>query len=316
MNNLSSKLENILKKANQVFDEAGAEFEINPVDSLFGSDDSDYYWKKIPESARNLSREIQKELMDLGRQVFHATNQSTLTSEADIKDVKLCIKKMKYSIHFRKYYHQDTDIIHNEGEFLGFSPESQSSDQMSDLNDSKSNFYAAHRELQNIIDFIDPDISLDQNQNKERDYPPNTAKYKKNTAFIMMSMDNDQPGLDDIKDAIKEVFLKFDIKAVRADDIEHEDVISKKVLNEIRTSEFLFADLTGARPNVYYEVGFAHALGRRVILYREKGSGLHFDLADYNCPEYENLRELKEKLTKRLEAVTGKSIDRDRTPHH
>jgi hypothetical protein len=61
---------------------------------------------------------------------------------------------------------------------------------------------------------------------------------------------------------------------------------------------------------VYYEVGFAHAIGRRVMLYRKTGTRIHFDLAAYNCPEFKNLSELEEKLIKRLEIVTGKKAKR------
>lgn len=128
----------------------------------------------------------------------------------------------------------------------------------------------------------------------------------------MMWMDPGHPELTDVADSVRSVFRSFGVHAIRADDIEHDGLITERVLNEIKTSEFLFADLTGARPNVYYEIGFAHALGKKVILFRKSGTGIHFDLAGYNCPEYENLRDLQEKLTKRLVSVTNKNISEER----
>jgi nucleoside 2-deoxyribosyltransferase len=107
---------------------------------------------------------------------------------------------------------------------------------------------------------------------------------------------------------IKRSFNNFGISAERADDIEHSGKITEEIINKIRTSEFLYADLTGARPNVYYEVGFAHALSKKVILYRKSGESLHFDLAGYNCPEYKNLVDLEKKLISRLESMTGRKI--------
>lgn len=132
------------------------------------------------------------------------------------------------------------------------------------------------------------------------------ASYNPNTAFILMAMDPSQPELDDVRNTIKEVCGNFGIRALRADDVEHQDKITDLILQYINNSEFLIADLTGERPNVYYEIGYAHATGKRPILYRKQGTTLHFDLSVHNVPEYKNMTELRTLLTKRFEAILGR----------
>ncbi len=132
------------------------------------------------------------------------------------------------------------------------------------------------------------------------------------TAFIFMWMDPTKRDLEEVANTFKEVFSQFGIRAVRADDVEHQDKITDVVLQHIQSSEFLIADMTGERPNVYYEVGYAHAIGKRPILFRRKGMPLHFDLSVHNVPEYENNTELKRLLRRRLEAMTGKNLDQEK----
>jgi hypothetical protein len=136
------------------------------------------------------------------------------------------------------------------------------------------------------------------------DYGANA--FEANTAFILMWMSPEKPELEDVVHAFKDTFAAFGIKALRADDIEHGGVITQVVLERIRAAEFLIADLSGERPNVYYEIGYAHAIGKRPILYRRAGTPLHFDLSVHNVPEYHNITDLRSKLRARLEAMTGK----------
>jgi len=135
------------------------------------------------------------------------------------------------------------------------------------------------------------------------DSVPSTAVIVPKSAFIVMWMDPERPELEDVHSAIVEVCERFGFSAVRADDIQHDERITDIILDKIRTSEIVIADLTGERPNVYYEIGHAHAMRKQPILIRRKGSPLHFDLAVHNVREYRNLTELRAILSKRLSSV-------------
>ena len=122
----------------------------------------------------------------------------------------------------------------------------------------------------------------------------------------MMAIDPNRPELEDVKNGIKEVFNAFGIEAIAADEIEHEGAITDRILDEIDNCEYHIADLTHERPNVYYEVGQAHARQKKVILFRRRGAMLHFDVAHRNCPEYNNTTDLMQQLARRLEAMTNR----------
>jgi len=147
-------------------------------------------------------------------------------------------------------------------------------------------------------------------ENDEMGSDSKETEERSDTAFIMMPMNPDEPRLEDVKNAIKNVCSEFGIAAIRADEVEHSRRITDVVLEHIQRCEFLVADLTHARPNVYYEVGYAHALGKRPILYRSEGADLHFDLSVHNVPEYKNITDLRKKLRKRFEAILGRKSNR------
>lgn len=72
----------------------------------------------------------------------------------------------------------------------------------------------------------------------------------------------------------------------RADDIKSQNNIIGDIIEGIISSDLIVADLTGANPNVYYELGIAHALNKNVILLTQEIDDLPFDLRSYRVISY------------------------------
>lgn len=266
----------------------------------------DAYWDLLSVDLQGQSRALIGQFLPVCASIAQLARASVLTGPEDANEVKEATKRLRASLQLREYFYSEAEVIHDEGTVLGFRPSKQSDNTGISPGRASRLFWDSAEKLSSVLTLIEASPIHEGQHASITNATNNSSKYLTGTAFIMMWMDPKQADLVDVVDTVRSIFLQFDIKAIRADDIEHEGQITDRVLNEIRTSEFLFADLSGTRPNVYYEVGFAHALGKRVILFRKSGTPIHFDLAGYNCPEYENLHDLKEKLTRRLVSLTNK----------
>jgi len=105
---------------------------------------------------------------------------------------------------------------------------------------------------------------------------------------------------------VKPLAQEFGFKVVRVDEIQDGGNISSQVLENIARSQIVFADLSGERPNCYYECGYAHALDKEIIFSIHKGETIHFDLASYRFIQWDTAMELREKLRERLDALTSR----------
>jgi hypothetical protein len=65
---------------------------------------------------------------------------------------------------------------------------------------------------------------------------------------------------------------------IRADDISQPGTIIEQVKRHIEDADFCIGDLSGNNPNVMWELGYAHALGKPVIVLRQGTSDLPFDV--------------------------------------
>lgn len=307
---LSAGLAKLIQEATKFFDAALIECGEETTAHWSDHDENrNMYWDKLTQKDRLLSQKTQETLLSVIALFIPTLKASPVIDESDEKDVRRCVKRMRASLKLRKFSAWDIEVLHDEGAVLGVSPPGQSEDKSNPPIKAREDFFECVELLEGISQLLKitpaniPDGLPEKNPNLSQSYRPNTA-------FIMMPIDKDTPDNEDIYGAYKECFSKYGIKAIRADDIEHEGVITKRIIEEIQTSEFLVGDLTNERPSVYYEIGYAHSLGRRVILYRKSGTSIHFDLAAYNCPEYRNITELKSTLMKRLEETTNRKPEK------
>lgn len=83
----------------------------------------------------------------------------------------------------------------------------------------------------------------------------------------------------------------------RVDEQIFEGSILERVCHQIATADLIVADMSGRNPNVFYEVGYAHALGKRVILLTQTASDIPFDLKHFQHIVYEKrIVALRDKL--------------------
>lgn len=69
-----------------------------------------------------------------------------------------------------------------------------------------------------------------------------------------------------------------------------------RIKSRIETASLVIADLTGANPNVYLEVGYAWGKNRPTLLVAKKGEELRFDVQSQRCLIYKSIQDLAKKL--------------------
>lgn len=127
----------------------------------------------------------------------------------------------------------------------------------------------------------------------------------KPTAFVVMQFSKQYNDL--YAEVIKPVCEVFDITAVRGDEEFGSGIIVADIARHIAESKVIVAEITPTNANVYYEVGYAHALNKPTILIAEKDTKLPFDVSPFRILFYENTiegkRRIEDGFRKHLEAI-------------
>lgn len=109
-------------------------------------------------------------------------------------------------------------------------------------------------------------------------------------------------------EAIKKVADYMDLECLRADDIWDNSTFMQDIFDLIFCARIIIVDFSERNPNVMYETGIAHTLGKVVIPITQSINDIPSDLGHHRALKYlpndEGYRNLSNELYKRIKTIT------------
>lgn len=107
--------------------------------------------------------------------------------------------------------------------------------------------------------------------------------------------------------AVKTACTALHLECVKADDLWENSTFIQDIFELIFTCRIVIADMTGRNPNVFYEIGIAHTLGKTVIPITQSITDLPSDLKHHRALVYhaneQGYKNLTEDIEKRLKTL-------------
>lgn len=97
-----------------------------------------------------------------------------------------------------------------------------------------------------------------------------------------------------------------------AGDLDNQQNVLQDIVEGIYQADVVIADLTGLNPNVFYELGLAHAMNKKVIIITQDLGELPFDIKSYRANEYSlqfnKIQKLVDELRKLLYGAINNNV--------
>jgi hypothetical protein len=128
---------------------------------------------------------------------------------------------------------------------------------------------------------------------------------RRGKVFVVMQFS--EPYRQLYEDVIRPVSAKFNLGAYHVGEVFGPGIILNDIQQGIIEAEVVIADITPMNQNVFYELGYSHALNKPTILLAERGKQLPFDVSGYRVLMYDNTiagkKHFEDGLAKHLEAI-------------
>jgi hypothetical protein len=120
------------------------------------------------------------------------------------------------------------------------------------------------------------------------------------SVFVIMCFDKNLTIV--YEKVIKFVFQLHNFKCIRGDEIYRDGNIVEQIKNEIQNCDLVLCDLTYNNPNVFFELGLAHSLNKRIIHITQEPANIPFDVKTTRAIPYTDsktgLLDLRDELSK------------------
>jgi hypothetical protein len=141
------------------------------------------------------------------------------------------------------------------------------------------------QEVEEIFNVVKKKTLDVTNKHKISELKDDNEQVVEKLCFVLMPFDEK---FYPIYEKIKEVVEELGLICKRADEIFNTKPVIEDICHSIQKSRILIADLTGRNPNVFYELGFAHAKNKKVILITQDINDVPFDVKHYRCIVYKD----------------------------
>jgi hypothetical protein len=118
------------------------------------------------------------------------------------------------------------------------------------------------------------------------------------TAFVAMQFG--KPYDDIYRTVIRPKARAMGFEVIRIDEVNRPGIILQDIQRKIEDAKVVIAEITAANQNVYYEIGYAHALNKPTILLAQSRKALPFDIRSYRVIFYDDSIGGKSQVEKKL----------------
>lgn len=136
-----------------------------------------------------------------------------------------------------------------------------------------------------------------------------TRNFKIDTTFCFALLPFQENFFCVYEEAILPAINGAGLRGMHAGEIFDNREIIEDIWESICTARLIIADVTGRNPNVFYELGVCHTLGKEVIVLTQSSVDVPFDIRHRRFIEYESnkLASLKTKLERTVKQVLLRS---------